>query len=725
MTDNRLVHDVEHWANWILESARARVGNLYPPGRDGRPTLAYLWTRTAPCSNPSCRGEIPLLRSLLLRSDAANRVALALDVDKVEKRFDFRVVRGQEIQITEGPKRQRGAAMCPFCGQPTSEDDLRKAGASGLMGEQIVAMVVEGQKGKDYRAVEPGDLEAFKAAKAFEVQAPTEYIVPEINSPTASPEAGAHRSINLELYGFTRWGQLFNHRQLVVLEEFGSRLHEALSLMEPSIPDPDYRQAVAIYLGLWIDRVAAFGNTMCRWASGSEIVKTPFGGQSIPMMWDFPEVNPFADSSGTASTQLGYMLRVIEHERQTDNMLPAARITLGSATALPIEDATCDCVVTDPPYGNSIAYADLSDFFYVWLKRSLGDLLPHLFATPQTPKEQEATSHKHRHLGSQERGNQHYQKLLTYSFRECKRVTRDPKLISVMFAHQSTEAWTALISALFDAGLSPRATWPIATEMPKTALALGTSSLETSVTVVCQPRQMGSAGAFRDVRRLIEQVVDQSVKRFWNYGFRGADLMVACYGPAVGVFGRYERVERADGTPVGVPELLALAREAALKAIAGEFIGDPLSRLYFVWASLYGTGEQAWDDARLVVQVGGDSDEAMEVARRYDLFVVDGATCRLALLRDRAGKRSLGEDASATLIDQLHHAMRLWKAEQRDDLLVYLRDHELIDHAPFWKLAQALFEVLPRGEEDWKLISALLGERETLRSQVRRLGTLG
>ena len=223
----------------------------------------------------------------------------------------------------------------------------------------------------------------------------------------------------------------------------------------------------------------------------------------------------------------------------------------------------------------------------------------------------------------------------------------------------------------------------------------------------------------------IEQAVADSVHRFWNYGFRGADLIVACYGPAVGVFGRYERVERADGTPVGVPELLALVREAALKAIAGEFTGDPLSRLYFVWANLYGTGEQAWDDARLVVQVGGDSDEAMEVARRHDLFVVDGATCRLALLRDRAGKRGLGADPSATLIDQLHHAMQLWKAEQRDELLVYLRDHELIDHAPFWKLAQALFEVLPRGEEDWKLISALLGERETLRSQVRRLGTLG
>jgi adenine-specific DNA methylase len=229
-----------------------------------------------------------------------------------------------------------------------------------------------------------------------------------------------------------------------------------------------------------------------------------------------------------------------------------------------------------------------------------------------------------------------------------------------------------------------------------------------------------AAAAFRDVRREIERVVAESVRRFWDYGFRGADLIVACYGPAVGVFGRYEHVERADGAPVEVPELLELVKQSALKAIAGEFTGDPLSRLYFVWANLYGTSEQAWDDARLVVQIGGDSEDAMDVARGRGLFVVNGARCRLALLRDRADRRHLGEDSQSPLIDQLHRALQLWKEERRADLVTYLRDHDLLDHAPFWKLAQALFEVLPRDEEDWKLVSALLGERATLRLEARR-----
>ncbi len=160
-----------------------------------------------------------------------------------------------------------------------------------------------------------------------------------------------------------------------------------------------------------------------------------------------------------------------------------------------------------------------------------------------------------------------------------------------MFAHQSTEAWTVLIHAIFEAGLSITATYPIDTELKNRTIALSTSALASSITVICRPRQVGSAASFRDVRREIEQIVRKSVHRFWDYGFRRADLIVACYGPAVGVFGRYERVERADGTPVEVPELLVLAKEAALKAIAGEFTGDPLSRLYFVWANLYGISE--------------------------------------------------------------------------------------------------------------------------------------
>jgi len=719
---NVLVHDVEKWANWILERAHEKTGYLYPPGKDGKRVIAYLWARTVPCSNPSCRCEIPLLSTLLISSKSTKKTALAMEVDKQGREILFRIAKEKKILRTNGTMQNRGNALCPFCEQVTPVVDIRKAGLSGALGERMVAVVVDGGNGKNYRAVEDTDLIAFGETASIDVERPGELILPEINAQDANDAISNSTGIRVHLYGMKTWGSLFNFRQLVAMQTFVACLHEAVEEMKIEIKDENYIQALSVYLGLWLDRVAVFGNNVTRWRASHQKSETPFGGQAIPMIWDYPEVNPLADSSGTASTQLRYMLKVIEHEKVAEGFnYHNPQMLLGNAGNLPLDSGIADYVVTDPPYYDAISYADLSDFFYVWLKRSIGHIFPELFITPLTPKSEEATSLKHRHEGSGERAQAHYRCLLKESFSEALRLVREPKLVTVMFAHQSTDAWTALISALFKAGLSPNATWPIATEMPKTALALGTASLETSVTVACRPRVTGSAASFKDVRKEIEKVVQESVKRFWGYGFRGADLIVACYGPAVGVFGKYERVEKADGTPVEIPELLELARKAARDAIAGEFKGDNLSTLYYVWANLYGSSEQAWDDARLVVQIGGDSENAMEVARGQGIFIVDGSRCRLALLADRADRRGLGVDINPPFIDALHQSMLLWKQEKRGDLVSYLSERGLVEDGPFWKLAQALFEVLPRDTEDWKLTNALLSERETLHMEGKRL----
>lgn len=706
---NVLIHDFEKWANWILERTREKIGYLYPPGKDGKPVIAYLWARTAPCSNPSCRCEIPLLSTLLVCSKAGKKTALKMELDKERREIFFGIAKGKEITRTNGTMQNRGNVLCPFCEQVTPVADLRKAGLAGVMSQQMVSVVVKGKSGKGYRLPEPTDLKAFELSK-------------KTNADPVLEKLQGKCRINISLYGLDTFGDLFNRRQLVAMQTFVECLQEALKEMKKEIDDEDYRKALAVYMGLWLDRVAVFGNNVTRWRASHQKSETPFGGQAIPMIWDYPEVNPLADSSGTASTQLRYMLKVIEHEEVAKGLnYQNPHMLLGNAANLPLDSGIADYVVTDPPYFDAISYADLSDFFYVWLKRSIGHILPEIFITPLTPKNEEATSLRHRHEGSGERAQAHYGRLLKESFSEALRLVCEPKLVTVMFAHQSTDAWTALISALFEAGLSPHATWPIATEMPKTALALGTASLETSVTVACRPRIVGSAASFKDVRREIEKVVQESVRRFWEYGFRGADLIVACYGPAVGVFGKYERVEKADGTPVQISELFELARKAARDAIAGEFKGDNFSTLYYVWANLYGASEQAWDDARLVVQIGGDSDNAMELARGQGIFVVDGSRCRLALLADRADRRGLGVDHNPPFIDALHRAMLLWKQEKRGDLVSYLTERGLMEDGPFWKLAQALFEVLPRDTEDWKLTNALLSERETLRRETKSI----
>jgi len=435
------------------------------------------------------------------------------------------------------------------------------------------------------------------------------------------------------------------------------------------------------------------------------------------MKWDYPEANPFTEVTGGLFGQLNWILRFLKHEQ---NHLFQTNVLNDDAKSISLSSKFTELVVTDPPYFDAISYADLSDFFYVWLKRCLRDVIPAVFTTPLTPKTEEATALKHRHGGEGEKANAHFKKKLSQALLESKRILQPNGVISIMFAHQSSKAWSALIGALFDAGLAIEATWPLDTELKNRAVALGTSALESSITVACRPRIVGSAASFKEVRKEIENVVQDSVKRFWGYGFRGADLIVACYGPAVGIFGKYERVEKADGTPVGIPELLELARKAARDAIAGEFRGDNLSTLYYVWANIYGASEQAWDDARLVVQISGDAENAMEVARGNGIFVVDGSKCRLALLGDRTDRRGLGMDPNPAHIDALHRSMLLWKEEKRADLVAYLSQRGLIEDGPFWKLAQALFEVLPRDTEDWKITSTILGERETLRMEAKR-----
>jgi adenine-specific DNA methylase len=708
---NVLVHDIEYWANWILAQAKEKIGHLYPSGEDKRSVVGYLWARTAPCSNTTCKGEMPLLRSLIVCNKPDKRVALTMDVDKAAKKVHFGIAQGNKIKQTEGTMQNRGNVLCPYCNQITPVADLRTAGKNDAMGERTVAVITEGRNGKEYRPLEETDLKAFNESQKIKVEKPQEKIYENIvGIPTTSIISPAL------YYGMPKWGDLFNPRQLVAIQTFVECLHKALDKMQAEIKDEEYRKAVAVYLGLWISRIAQRSSNVGIWHTSRETLEHPFGRQAIPMTWDYPEANPFSGSTGSAEGGVDWMKRVILHE--SDSAIPAM-VNRGDCATLSASNSSIDVVATDPPYFDAIAYADLSDYFYVWLKRTLGDIAQEALITPLTPKADEATALRHRHKGDGDKADIHFRIKLSQALAEARRVLKPGGIVTVMFAHQSTKAWSALIRAIFDAELTVDATWPIDTEMIS-ALKATMSSLSSSVTVICRPRTVGSAASFKDVRKEIEKVVQESVKRFWGYGFRGADLIVACYGPAVGVFGKYERVEKADGTPVEIPELLEFARKAARDAIAGEFKGDNLSTLYYVWANLYGAAEQAWDDARLVVQIGGDADDAMQIARSHGIFVVDGSKCRLALLADRANKKGLGADPNPPLIDALHHALLLWKEERRSDLVAYLSERGLPDEDPFWKLTQALFEVLPHETEDWKLVHALLGERETLRTEAKR-----
>lgn len=703
---NKLVFDVEKHAKNILERVREKIAHLYPPGKDGNPVIGYLWARTAPCSNPSCRKEIPLLKSLMVCDKKGKRVAINMDVENGELKLG--ITRNKKIKRTEGTMLTRGNVKCPFCNEVTPVADLRAAGMAGKMGEIITCVITENDNGKDYRAVEDSDLDAFKKSQELSNN---------FEKPNEKHANSNDAGLRCHNYGFKTWGSLFNSRQFVLIQNYSNEIKSEFIKKYDNADN-----IIAAYLGLLIDRIAMFCSSFGIWVPGGEFASMLFGRQSVPIVWDYPEVNTFSNSFGSYTGQLEWMLRVIERESFSNNSeIEFIRTHLGDAATINENDKSSDIVITDPPYFDAIAYADLSDFFYIWLKRTLGDIYPEIFSTPLSPKSNEATALKHRNNGNAEEANKHFENKLSQSLIEAKRLCKDDGIISIMFAHQSTHAWTALINSIFKAGLTVTATYPIDTE-DTSKLKFSISALSSSVTVVCRSRVYEKATTYIKIRSEIESVVKESVDRFWNYGFRGADLIVACYGPAVGVIGKYEYVEK-QGEPIPIADLLNDVREIALKAIAGAFTGDLHSRFYFVVANMYGVAEMDWDDIVKIAQIGSGVEDARIFSDQHHYIIREENKAHLAMLSDRLEYLPEWEQLhfDAPLIDQLQIAMLLWKQQKRPQLVQFLTNNQRMDDDKFWKLAQSLFVLDSlRGTEDWKLISALLSERETLRKETKR-----
>lgn len=696
---NKLLFDVERHAKNILERVREKIGHLYPPGKDGNPVVGYLWARTAPCSNPSCGKEIPLLRSLLVCDKKGKRVALTMDIENGEIKFG--IAKDKGIKRTEGTLVNRGA-KCQFCGEITTTTDIKNASFENKLSERMTCAIIDTNEGKEYRAVEDIDLVVLKGiSEQIRVE-----LIP--NEPMEKiPDLVSGRGWN-----FNTWKSLFNDRQKYVLSQFMSEI------LNKSKNKEDH---LLVYLGIWLSKLAMVQSSFGLYSITRENIKTPFGRQAIPMVYDYPEGNLLSDATASAFMQLDYMIKPLltwPENYETDTSIS---LSCNDAARLSFPTESSDVVITDPPYFDAISYADLSDFFYVWLKIILGDIYPEIFSTPLTPKTEEATALKHRHNGSTEEANKHFETKLAQSLIEAKRLCKKDGVITVMFAHQSTHAWTALINAIFKSGLTVTATYPIDTELT-TALKATMSALSSSVTVVCRQRVYEKATTYIKIRSEIETVVKESVDRFWSYGFRGADLIVACYGPAVSVVGKYEYVEK-QGEPIPIADLLNDVREIALKAIAGAFTGDLHSRFYFVVANMYGIAEMDWDDIVKIAQIGSGVDDARIFSDQHHYVVREENKARLAMVADRAEYLPEWEQLhfDAPLIDQLHIAMLLWRQQKRPQLVQFLSNNNRMNDDRFWKLAQSLFVLDSlRGTDDWKHISALLSERETLRKETKR-----
>ncbi|MBC7426823.1 MAG: DUF1156 domain-containing protein, partial [Bacteroidia bacterium] len=363
------------------------------------------------------------------------------------------------------------------------------------------------------------------------------------------------------------------------------------------------------------------------------------------------------------------------------------------------------------PYYDAIAYADLSDFFYTWLKRMLGDLFPLSFAIPQTPKEEECTAIKHRFNGDSDMAKLHFENKLLQIFKAIEIQTSDT--ISIMFAHQSTEAWTTLCNSILGAQMNITGSWAIDTEMGARMIALGNAALSSSVTVSCKPSSKKGTANFKTIEKEIRQKVEEEVELLYSLGFRGADLLTACFGQAVSVFGNYQKVETAGGDEVSIARLLEIAKEAAFNALLKGFDGDDFTKFYIGWLQLYGFIESDFDDAAKFSRVG----LSINVQELFEenILIKNGNKQTLGGYAERlAEDKNIGEKINNNLIDLVHKAMELYGGNNRTALLNYITKAAAQPDASFWRVLTSLCEVLPPGSDDHKQALGLLTNKESL-----------
>lgn len=685
---NRLAFDVEFYAKKMLAMAEAEIGHLYPADENGNKPVAYYWARVARCANPSCGAEVPLLKQFYLVNKPDKKIHLFPVIEGKTIRFEIR----KGAFEAEGWN-QHAALQCPICGNLTETKLLKQQFRDGKTSEWLLATIIETKEGKEYRLPTQQELEIVK-------RMPT-----DIERPTEKMEVGNNRNFNTPGWGIDSYGQMFSPRQLLILQNLLSSFSETEKVLGK---EDDYNVALLHLLGIWFSRISIANTTFGVWHTGRETLERPMGRQAIPMVFDYPESNPFCTSSGSAANQLDWITRYIEGENAHPLAVHCHNASSGEVNQF--EAKSLNAVVTDPPYYDAIAYADLSDFFYVWLKRTLAWIYPLIFAFPQTPKSEECTSLKHHRNGNDQAARRHFENKLLQIFSAIEKQTAG--LVSIMFAHQSTEAWSTLCNSIINASMNITGSWANDTEMMG-ALKTDMAYLASSVTVACRPSQRSGVGEFRVVRSAIDERVRREVKYLYEMGFRGADLLTACFGQAVSVFGQYERVEKADGSEVTVAELLEMAREAAFNAIVSDIATDDATRFYIGWLNLFGFSPAEHDDIRRVTQIGLHIE--VNDLLHHHILLRQGNQETLAGCKQRIqANAKLGDSPDSFTIDQAHRMMHLYHGAARAQLLQYIHQHAPTAHHIIWRVLTSLAEVLPKGSEDEKAAASLLANQESL-----------
>jgi putative DNA methylase len=623
-----LAVDVRHYGRWMRDEAEKRISTLYPKvdvtpsmakGRaDLEPyvgkslkVIAWLWARTVKSPNPAfAQVDVPLVSSFMLSSKAAKGAFVEPVIENGGYRFTVKTGKPKDVDaVKSGTKLSRGANFqCLMSGTPITGDYIKSEGKAGRISARLMAIVAEGDRGRIYFAPTPQHEAAARNAR------------PEWK-PTESLPLEDTGNFWCSLYGLTTYGDLFTPRQLVALTTFADLVAEArdrvrhdavdarsTSVSQGSLPDdarplrdgglgPDaYADGIATYLGCAVSRMVNYSSALCVWSSHpkDELAKQVFLRQALPMTWDYAETNPFSSAGGTLDVNIDYLTKAIER-------LPGFGTGAASQADATQVDIDNRVVSTDPPYYDNIGYADLSDFFYVWLRRSLRPVFPDLFATLTVPKAEELVATPYRH-GGRERAEAFFLEGMTQAMHRISEQAHPAFPVTIYYAFKQSETesdagtastgWETFLTAVIIAGFAVTGTWPMRTEMTAN-LKRNIGALASSIILVCRKRNASAASVTRrDFIAALRAELPEALANLQRGNIAPVDLAQAAIGPGMSVFTRYGKVLDAEGKPLGVREALGLINQTLDEALAeqeGDFDAD--SRWALAWFEQHGFSE--------------------------------------------------------------------------------------------------------------------------------------
>ena len=741
-----LADHVRLWGQWVLEKARGELARYYPLV-DGKPTVAYLWTRTVPCQDPQCGGTVPLLKTLwvckkpektlpdtpenrkrpdflrLKKTKNQTKViinakrALKLYPDKETKRVRFEIIAPKNDSEVDKPTMSGTSATCPFCGSNQPGDYIKRCGHEGKLKAQMTSVVYQETYGKEYRPPIPVDMRAADIpAETLEAIA---HEIPHGMPDEPLPSKERHRAVGSQLpdYGFKTWSDLFTDRQLLTLMTFVKWTRAAQEEIEKVGYSPGWLDAISGYLACIFDRLLVHSSTLIYYLLSSEAIGHAFIKYALPMTWDFSEGAIPNQVRGSYQFCLNKMLASMQTVQRAQ-LAKTPDCVILRQSAVTLTDLKVETIITDPPYYDAIPYADLSDFFYVWIRRSVGDQFSDFRANVLTPKHEELVQqHNTGEIGRI--GKEFYEKGMAESFQAAHQSLHDEGRMVVVFAHKAPDAWETLVKAMLESGLVVTASWPIDTEKGGRRSAQGTAALATSLWMVCRKRPTNArAGHYGKVRREMQERITERLRYFWDVGIRGPDFVWAAIGPALESYSQYPEVRRMDGKPFIVTDFLKEVRRMVTDFALGEILHgastealDEQTRYYLMHRDYFG-------------MVDAPVGECILLAQGYNLSLDDLSAKDIGILKrtSSGNKRSLlGHTERAServglphpsgelpMIDKIHRVMNLWEQGDRALLDAYFHEQGLGENELFKAVVQAVIETSQDAKER-SLLETLMG----------------